>query len=815
MDGIQRFFDIEDRDDDESAQAKLAEGVAALGDELAWTVPFLQKLLSLPVSDEAVEAIDAISRRSQTIQALLALFLRAAGKDPLVLVVEDLHWIDPASEEFLELLIDAIPAAKVCLLLTHRPGYRHPFGDRSYHVRVALEPLSTREMARMAGSLLDSEEVPAALRSLIARKAEGNPFFVEEVTRSLLEEGAIRVDEGRAALVRSEAEIAVPDSIHDVLAARIDRLEEQPKRAIQVASVIGREFALRLLERIVEAGAGLEELVSELRAVELIYQKAAHPELAFMFKHALTHDVAYDSVLRERRRALHGVVGSAIEELYADRLGEHYEALANHFEQAGNWGRALLYHERAAQKAADAYANRSAADHFRAALSISERLGSAVPDEQRCRLAEGLGHACYCLSEFRESGDAYVRAARLAGRADRSARNTARAAHSYLWAHDYLAGDASAQRAIEMARESGSEAAESIALCAKSHVLVICEGLSAMPHEEVERQETLARRSADDEAVAVSGGQEGLWANMRGDYARALSASEQALASAARTEIPHLVVIPQWVIGMALTSMGEYARALEQLRSTLDVCTRIGDRALRSRMLNTLGWCFAEIGCHHQASHFNREGAALAHDLVELGLVPTAPEIHSNAAINLACNRVALGDPDGALELLEPIRAELEQPGDPWQRWRYGMHVRDALARAWLAKGEPERALPLLDAELAGARAHSSRKVEARALELQGRALLHLDRRDEAETVLGEAVAVAREIGYPPAQWRSLSLLGEVARRRGEPARADQLAAQAGGLVQPRARALPAAELRQEFAALGASLVSDPLGAYR
>jgi predicted ATPase len=166
-------------------------------------------------------------------------------------------------------------------------------------------------------------------------------------------------------LSRSFAEVAVPDRIQDVLMARLDRLPEEPKRAIQIASVIGREFALRLLERITEVGERLDGIVGELRALELIYEKASHPELAYMFKHALTHDVAYDSVLVQRRRALHRIVGSAIEELYRDRLAEHYEALAHHFKQAEDWERALHYHELASEKSAAAYANHAAAEHCR------------------------------------------------------------------------------------------------------------------------------------------------------------------------------------------------------------------------------------------------------------------------------------------------------------------------------------------------------------------------------------------------------------------------------------------------------------------
>jgi predicted ATPase len=215
-------------------------------------------------------------------------------------------------------------------------------------------------MAEVTASLLGTAEVPEPLRAIIAAKAEGNPFFVEEVTRSLLEDGSLRRENGRVVLARDLAEVAVPDTIQDVLSARIDRLADDARCAIQVAAVIGREFALRLLERITEAGAGVRTHVEELRALELIYEKVAHPELAFMFKHALTHDVAYESVLDERRRQLHRTIGLAIEELYADRLAELYETLAHHFERAEEWARALEYHERAADKAAGNFANRAA-----------------------------------------------------------------------------------------------------------------------------------------------------------------------------------------------------------------------------------------------------------------------------------------------------------------------------------------------------------------------------------------------------------------------------------------------------------------------
>src|SRR5262249_24055453 len=269
--------------------------------------------------------------------------------------------------------------------------------------------------------------------TLIAAKAEGNPFFVEEVTRSLLEDGALRRENGRVVLARDPSDIAVPDSIQDVLVARLDRLADDSRRAIQVASVIGREFALRLLERITEAGERVRTQVEELRTLELIYEKAAHPELAYMFKHALTHDVAYESVLHDRRRGLHRTIGLAIEELYADRLAEFYETLAHHFGRAEEWERALHYHERAVTKAADGFANRAVIAHCRQALAIADRLAPPVPDDRRRVLEERLALACFYVGEFESSGDAYVRAAERSAVLEVRAVNLGLASLSLFW----------------------------------------------------------------------------------------------------------------------------------------------------------------------------------------------------------------------------------------------------------------------------------------------------------------------------------------------------------------------------------------------
>ena len=296
--------------------------------------------------------MDPQQRRGEIFNALGRLLVRAAEMRPQVIVHEDVHWIDKASEESLLFTADSIPTNRILHILTYRPGYRHPFDDHSYQTRIALSTLPSQDSVRMANAVLGTNDLPNDLKRLIVGKAEGNPFFVEEVVRSLQEVGAIRrVGDGYVLTTKLE-DIAIPDTIQDVIMARIDRLPDAPKRTLQLASVIGREFTRRLLDRMDEIRERTEEFLRDLKAIELIYEKRLFPELAYMFKHALTHDVAYNSLLVQRRKELHRLIGLAIEELFADRLAEQYEVLGYHFMRGEEWEKALHYLRAAATKAA-------------------------------------------------------------------------------------------------------------------------------------------------------------------------------------------------------------------------------------------------------------------------------------------------------------------------------------------------------------------------------------------------------------------------------------------------------------------------------
>jgi class 3 adenylate cyclase/tetratricopeptide (TPR) repeat protein len=769
VDAFRRSFGIDDRD---AEDVVLAKTDAAVPEDLAWARPLVRLLLSLPPGDATAEALDAPTRRSETMRALKALTLRIAESRPLVLVVEDLHF-----------LLDSVPAARILVVLTHRPGYRHPFGDRSYHRRLVLDGLPASDMATMAMAILDAAEIPEALRDLVAAKAEGNPLFVEEVTKSLLEDGTLRREGDRIVLARDAADVAVPDSIHGVLMARLDRLDDNPKRALQMASVIGREFALRLLARVSEVGEHLSSLLSELRGLELIYEKAAHPELAYMFKHALTHDVAYESILVQRRKALHRTIGLAIEELYGDRLAEHYETLALHFERGEDWERAFAYHRKAAAKSLAVYANQAAIAHCRGALTVAEHLGDHVTAADRRELEEMLGAAHMSVTEFRASGEALVRAAEAAEDPLHRTLDLSWAAHSFLWAHEYASSSRVLREAMVIAEAHHLPAGRALALAVRAFTGGVTDGDLAAHWRLAEEAVQLAAGTAQDDVQAFALFMVGEAQEWSGECAAAIRTQERCLAIGRRIGNPFLTVMSMWWLGKAHTGLGQYEVALDALRDAEALCARLGNRAWRSRLLNTTGWALAEVGDPAAARPFNLEAARLARELGD-------PEILANSEINLAMNHLDLGDADRAAALLAALEAMIDGDGDPWMRWRYTLHIHDATARVALVRRDPERALAHAEVEVHGAQRHATGRIAARALVSRARALVALDRRADAERAVDEALAAAERVRYPPAQWRALGLKAELARRAGRLRDAEAAVARATALVTGVARTL-------------------------
>ena len=396
---LRRGFRIVEGDRDEAIRDKVERGLRTLGAD-AGAVPFLLSLLGAETDDPAIRGMAAEARRRYTFEALRALTIAASARRPIVFAVEDLHWIDPASQDFLRYLAENSTRAAVLLLVTHRPGYTPPWADRSYYSPIALAPLSEGESERVVESVLRVPSLPATVKALICQKAEGNPFYLEEITRSFVDTGILARADGGYVLARPVTPQDVPDTVQGVIMARIDRLADTRKRTIQTAAVIGREFGAHLLGRIANVEGGLDESLADLRTLEFIYEKALFPDLEYVFKHALVQDVAYGSLLKPRRRALHELVGRAIEALYADRLDEHVSELAHHFAHGEVWPKAFEYARRAGNRARAIFANREAIHFYTQALEAAARMSPPPGDADLMTIHEARGLVWHLLSSY-------------------------------------------------------------------------------------------------------------------------------------------------------------------------------------------------------------------------------------------------------------------------------------------------------------------------------------------------------------------------------------------------------------------------------
>jgi len=330
--------------------------------------------LSLKVDDEDFLKLDPKEKREKTFEALRDLMIRVSQEKPLVLTVEDLHWIDKTSEEFLGYLIGWLANAPILLLLLYRPEYTHPWGSKSYYTKIGLDQLGTQSSSELVKAILEEGEAAPDLTQLILNRAAGNPLFMEEFTHTLLENGAIKRKDEKYVLSRKASDIQVPDTIQGIIAARLDRLEDNLKRTMQVASVIGRDFAFRILQTITGMREELKSYLLNLQGLEFIYEKNLFPELEYIFKHALTQEVAYNSLLLKRRKEIHTRIARAIEDLYAERLEEFYEMLAYHYSRSDSFEKACRYSRLSGEKAEGNYSHREACDFYKGAIDMVNKL---------------------------------------------------------------------------------------------------------------------------------------------------------------------------------------------------------------------------------------------------------------------------------------------------------------------------------------------------------------------------------------------------------------------------------------------------------
>jgi class 3 adenylate cyclase/tetratricopeptide (TPR) repeat protein len=383
LDILRFYFDIKEGDKEYLVKEKLCQKIQQLDQRLTSVLPSFQELLSVKVDDEKYPKLDPQQKKIRTFESIRDLLLRESEQKPLVLAIEDLHWIDKTSEECISYIVDWLANKCIMLILLYRPEYIHQFGNKSYYGKIGLTQLGADSGSQLVHALLEGGEVIPELRELILKRAGGNPLFVEEFTHSLVENGLIQKKGHQFVLTRKVSEIEVPVTIQGIIAARIDRIEENLKRVMQMASVIGREFAFRILNTIMGIKEELKTHLLNLQGLEFISEKNLFPELEYIFKHALIQEVAYNSLLHTRRKEIHEQIGLAIENLYSERLDEYYELLAYHYGRSNNMDKALRYLDLANQKVAKLNAMAEAKVYFEESMTILDSLPDTKENRQR------------------------------------------------------------------------------------------------------------------------------------------------------------------------------------------------------------------------------------------------------------------------------------------------------------------------------------------------------------------------------------------------------------------------------------------------
>jgi class 3 adenylate cyclase/tetratricopeptide (TPR) repeat protein len=729
IDLLKAYFKIQDRDDQREIREKVTGKLLTLDKSLEPMLPAFQALLDVPVDDSTWQALDPSQRRQQTLGAVKRLLLRESQVQPLILLFEDLHWIDSETQAMLESLVESLPTSRLLLLVNYRPEYQHRWANKTYYTQLRLDPLPPESAGEILNSVLGNDHGLQFLKQLLIERTEGNPFFLEESVRTLVETKVLAGERGNYHLEKKVESTQVPATVQAVLAARIDRLPLEEKQLLQTAAVIGKDVPFSLLQAITElSDEGLRRGLTRLQAAEFLYETSLFPDLEYTFKHALTHEVTYGSLLHERQRGLHARIVEAIERLYPDRLIEQVERLAHHAARGEMWGKARTYLRQAGAKADARSAMREAASYFEQALTGLKHL----PDDRETReqaidLHFSLRVSLGALGE-RERVLEHLRAAETLANALGDQRRLARVnvflARELLGRGEYEQGVTAGERAIGMARPLDDYGLEALT----SNILGLGYYYLGNYPKAVE---TLRRNLVPLDSPMVRerlGGFGTPFANSRthlalalaerGEFVEAVVRCREAIQIVESVGHPYSVTTTHRGMGHLLLRRGDLHQATLTLEHALEVCQGVDSPLLFHSASSALGYAYALSGR-------SAEAIPLLEEAVERPVSSGSNESQSSRTV--------------------------------WLSEAYLLAGRDADARA-----AAQRALGLV-------RQHKERGYEAYTLRLLSDIAAREDPLDigKAEDHCRQALALAEALGMRPLIAHCHVGLGKLYRRTG------------------------------------------------
>ena len=736
VDLLKGYFAIEDRDGPRTVQEKVTGKLLTLDRALEGSLPALQALLDVPPDDPKWATLDPLQRRRRTLDAVKRLLLRESQGQPLLVVFEDLHWIDSETQALLDGLVESLPAARMLLLVNYRPEYQHAWGSRTYYTQLRLDPLPPETAEELLGALLGADAGLDPLERVLIARTQGNPFFLEESVRALVETSALAGERGAYRLARPLPTIQVPATVQAVLAARIDRLPPADKTLLQTASVVGKDVPLALLEAIAEQREDeLHAALGRLQAAEFLYEAGIFPDLGYTFKHALTHEVTYGGLLQERRRRLHGQIVEAIEHRYPDRLGEHIERLAYHAFRAEEWEKAVRYLRQAGAKALARSANQEAVTHLEEALEALRRLPEASEMlESTFDLRMELWNALAPLGWFARAREVLRDAEQAAERLG-DKRQLGRI-WGYMGNLLWSAGHRAESKAIsERARAAGEEIGDLDAQISANTNL----GLAAAQVGDYRQAQACQE------------------ANLR------LIPSHRSRDRLGRPLLPSVSALSQ--LAGALGQRGVFDDAIRHGAAAIELAQEVGHPYSLAVACFHVGRVHTLRGAAAQARPLLSEAHALTEELTIRSLMPAV-------ALELSALSVLEGQARNIFNRLQEARVAIEE-----------LHLRPLevlaelrMGEALLAAGRFDEARPAAVHALNLARERGEQGYEAWALRLLGElaAHPHATPTDVAESHYRDGRALAHELGMRPLVAHCHLGLGTLYRRTGDGPKAQQ-----------------------------------------
>jgi class 3 adenylate cyclase/tetratricopeptide (TPR) repeat protein len=774
--GILRdYFQIKDEDREIIINQKIMHKIARLDKKLKSNLPALRDLLSLQPDDDEYCVLEPQKKRQKMFEAIRDLLIRESQNKTTIVALDDLQWIDKTSEELIDYLIGWAAGSRILLILLYRHEYAHQWGSKSFYNRIGLQHLTTKSSTELIQAILKDGEVVPELKEFILSRAEGNPLYMEEFTRALLEGGFIRQKDKQYVLIKKTSEIEIPDTIQGIIAGRIDRLEDHLKQTLQVASVIGRDFAFRVLQTITEMQEEIKSHLLSLQALEFIYEKRLFPELEYIFKHALTQEVAYNSLLIQRRKQIHENIGRAIEEIYLDRLEEFYEMLAYHYAKSKNSDKAYQYLKLSANKAGRNFGNWEALQFYRQAIDVLGKMPATESNRKegiQIRLA--LAMPAMFLSYPKDSIDELKIGVKLA-KEEGDVRNLAKLngtlSHAYAIKGESMLSIEHAEKCFQEAQQiQDLDLMAPVARDLTSAYMFAGEFAKTVPIFSaviplIEKADKCAESFGRPASVyTFLCGLAGFMMGFLGSFKEAEDLCEKACANALQNNNLYELTYSEFSFGIAATAKGDGKSIVAHLEKCVEYLEQSQMTTLMDITLANLGWGYVHQGDLKKAREFAERALTAAY---QAGTA-TGNAIGTQSCLAMIYSEI--GELNKAQSCAnEAVKLSKDRMVGGWEGFSC---LASGLVLARIHGPSNEAAMESIKKALIISDKYGFKPMFANATLLLGEIYVHSDHREKALQNLKKAEALFKEMSMDYGLARTYAIYAELYKRKGDKSKA-------------------------------------------